>query len=63
MSLLGVNNLNSLRECTKALPAFKGSYRAPDEGLLQRFMKGLLKSVDRIKEALMKGDKIPSNAS
>lgn len=62
MSLLGINNINKLTECTKALPRFKGSYKAPDQGLLDRFIQGLLKGLDTARQALDRGDKIPNIA-
>ncbi|KAF9872415.1 peroxidase [Colletotrichum karsti] len=62
MSLLGVNNMNDLTECTKVLPPFKGAdFQMPDQTELDKFMNGLLKSPDVV-QALDKGDKIPPTA-
>ncbi|KAM0273603.1 hypothetical protein ACHAQH_008232 [Verticillium albo-atrum] len=61
MSLLGVYNINSLTDCTKALPPFQSSYRSSDQSLLDRFMHGLVGSVQKVKDLLLKGNKIPSN--
>lgn len=65
MSLLGIDNINKLTECTRALPPFKGSYRAPDQSLLEKFIRGAikgLKGLEAARQALDKGDKIPANA-
>lgn len=61
MSLLGVNNINDLTECTKALPPFRPGFQQPDEDLLTKVMGSVINS-DAIKQALEKGDKIPPNA-
>lgn len=57
LSLLGVDNINDLTECTKALPPFMGStFYSPDEAKMARFMDGEL---DYAAEPLMMGDVIP----
>ncbi|KAL9948217.1 hypothetical protein D7B24_009238 [Verticillium nonalfalfae] len=61
MSLLGVYNINSLTDCTKALPPFQRSYSSSDESVIDRFMHGLIGSVQKVKDLLLKGDKVPSN--
>ncbi|KAK1532858.1 peroxidase [Colletotrichum costaricense] len=61
MSLLGVNNINDLTECTKALPPFRPGFQQPDEDLLTKVMGSVINS-EAIKQALEKGDKIPPNA-
>lgn len=40
MSLLGVNNINSLTECTKALPPFLVGFLNPDQASLDSFLNG-----------------------
>jgi manganese peroxidase len=58
LSLLGVNNINDLTECTKALPGAFGNlftFINPDQGLLNKFLGGEL---DSAREPLRKGDKI-----
>ncbi|KAK2057357.1 peroxidase [Colletotrichum caudatum] len=61
MSLLGVNNINDLTECTKVLPPFRPDFQQPDQDLLDKVMGSILTS-DLIKQALEKGDKIPLSA-
>ncbi|GJC78233.1 versatile peroxidase VPL2 [Colletotrichum liriopes] len=58
MSLLGVNNINDLAECTKVLPPFRPAFEQPDQDLLDKVMGSVLNS-DLVKQALEKGDKIP----
>ncbi|KAF2758133.1 heme peroxidase [Pseudovirgaria hyperparasitica] len=40
LSLLGVKNINSLKECTKVLPPAKKSYTAPDQLYLTLWLSG-----------------------
>ncbi|CCF34464.1 peroxidase [Colletotrichum higginsianum] len=61
MSLLGVNNINDLTECTKVLPPFRPAFEQPDQDLLDKVMGSVLNS-DLVKQALEKGDKIPPAA-
>ncbi|KAF3350886.1 hypothetical protein VD0002_g1292 [Verticillium dahliae] len=61
MSLLGVYNINSLTDCTKALPPFQRSYSSSDKSVIDRFMHGLIGSAQKVKNLLLKGDKVPSN--
>ncbi|KAF3356773.1 hypothetical protein VdG1_06196 [Verticillium dahliae VDG1] len=61
MSLLGVYNNNTLTDCTKALPPFQRSYSSSDKSVIDRFMHGLIGSAQKVKNLLLKGDKVPSN--
>ncbi|KAK2000453.1 peroxidase [Colletotrichum falcatum] len=61
MSLLGVNNINDLTECTKVLPPFRPDFQQPDQDILEQVMGSILTS-DLVKQALEKGDKIPRAA-
>ncbi|KAK2017979.1 peroxidase [Colletotrichum eremochloae] len=61
MSLLGVNNINDLTECTKVLPPFRPDFAQPDQDILDKVMGSVLSS-DLVKQALEKGDKIPAAA-
>ncbi|KAK1594129.1 peroxidase [Colletotrichum navitas] len=61
MSLLGVNNINDLTECTKVLPPFRPDFQQPDQDLLDKVMGSVLSS-DIVKQALERGDKIPPSA-
>jgi len=38
LSLLGVNNINSLTECTKVLPAATTSWKAPDQAQMDKWL-------------------------
>lgn len=38
LSLLGVNTINSLTECTKVLPGRTGAYNAPDQSNLDKWL-------------------------
>lgn len=40
MSMLGVNNINSLTECTKVLPAEVTSFTSPDKAVLDLWLQG-----------------------
>jgi hypothetical protein len=40
LSLLGVNNINELKECTKVLPPRRSSYVAEDQVVLDLWLKG-----------------------
>ncbi|KAG4431165.1 hypothetical protein IFR05_013346 [Cadophora sp. M221] len=40
LSLLGVNNINDLAECTRVLPAAKKTFNMPDSTLLQEWLEG-----------------------
>jgi hypothetical protein len=40
LSLLGVNNINQLTECTKALPPFLVGFLNPDDAILDSFLNG-----------------------
>lgn len=39
LSLLGVNNINSLKECTKVLPAAIKSFSNPDQAVIDKWLK------------------------
>lgn len=41
LSLLGVNNINNLTECTKVLPAAITSYSAPDQKNVDKWLNTL----------------------
>lgn len=57
MSLLGVNNINSLIDCTKVLPQPTGSFKNPDQSNLDKWLnsKGLSDAVTKISNALHDG--------
>ncbi|KJZ75502.1 hypothetical protein HIM_05198 [Hirsutella minnesotensis 3608] len=55
LSLLGVNNINDLRECSKALPSALDVFNSPDQPLLDAFANGSLESA---KDEVTKGDNI-----
>lgn len=40
MSLLGVNNINNLTECTKVLPMPTAAFTAPDQDALLQWLQG-----------------------
>lgn len=40
LSLLGVNNINDLKECTKVLPPRRNSYVAEDQPILDLWLQG-----------------------
>jgi hypothetical protein len=40
LSLLGVNNINSLTECTKVLPAAVTSFTNPDNAIIKQWLSG-----------------------
>jgi hypothetical protein len=40
LSLLGVNNINSLTECTKVLPAAKKTFTIPDKPIIVKWLAG-----------------------
>lgn len=40
MSLLGVNNINDLKECTAVLPAERKTFVSEDQVLLDRWLQG-----------------------
>ncbi|KAI7914861.1 ligninase H2 [Pyricularia oryzae] len=40
LSLLGVNNINTLTECTKSLPPRIRAFSAPDEDLVSKWLQG-----------------------
>jgi hypothetical protein len=40
MSLLGVNNINDLKECTKVLPPARNSFVSQDQKLLDLWLQG-----------------------
>lgn len=62
LSLLGVFNINQLTECTKVLPAPTTSYTAPDQSLLNTWLKST-KKVDQIANTLRGGDVLSSVAA
>ncbi|QPC77031.1 hypothetical protein HYE68_007783 [Fusarium pseudograminearum] len=69
LSLLGVNNINSLTECTKVLPQPVESYRHKDKGRFNKWLqsddnsytsKTVSKDIDDGYEISIPEDKIPS---
>jgi hypothetical protein len=40
LSLLGVNNINNLTECTKVLPAAVTSFKSPDNAIVAQWLAG-----------------------
>ena len=40
LSLLGVNNINDLKECTKVLPPARTSFTSQDQVLLDMWLQG-----------------------
>lgn len=62
MSLLGVYNINNLTECTKVLPASTATYSAPDQALLDIWLKST-KNIKEIAKALRNGDLLTALAS
>lgn len=56
MSLLGVNNINQLTECTKALPPFLVGFLNPDQALLDSFLDGPVDT--EAAQKLMDGDRL-----
>lgn len=59
LSLLGVNNINSLTDCTKALPGWSGSsWTNPDQKYMDEYMQGK-GNRDYASSPLRYGDKIP----
>lgn len=56
MSLLGVNNINQLTECTVALPPFLRGFLAPDQPEMEKFLNGPYNPTTA--EDLLKGDRI-----
>jgi hypothetical protein len=61
LSLLGVNNINDLTECTKVLPdVITGSFPIPDEVELTSFLEGPRDT--EATDALLEGDLLPAFA-
>lgn len=59
LSLLGVDNINGLTECTKVLPNFMQTLLPmPDQGLLDRFLNGTLRDPKKAADQLLRGDNI-----
>ncbi|KAM4061236.1 peroxidase domain-containing protein [Hirsutella rhossiliensis] len=55
LSLLGVNNINDLKECSKALPSALDFFQSPDQSQLDAFANGKFNDA---KGQLMQGDNI-----
>ena len=57
LSLLGVNNINNLTECSKVLPQATGSFKNPDQGNFDKWLnsKGLSAAVTKISNAIHDG--------
>jgi hypothetical protein len=71
LSLLGVNNINSLTDCTKALPRSTTSYRHKDQSKFDKWLKSfdwspISKAISRLieigDEITVAEDKIPTNS-
>lgn len=64
LSLLGVNNINKLKECTKALPPAIRSFSPPDRTLLNKWLKSgdrKSKKAKKIAADLFNGKKVVDN--
>ena len=48
LSLLGVNNINDLKECTKVLPPHRGSYVAEDQPILDMWLQGQFNQLNNL---------------
>ncbi|TDZ62061.1 Versatile peroxidase VPL1 [Colletotrichum trifolii] len=59
LSLLGVQNINGLTECTKALPGRTGSFTAPDQAALDKWL-ATKDRVAKIADELRNGGNISS---
>ena len=54
LSLLGVNNINDLKECTKVLPPRRASYVAEDQPILDLWLQGQFDQLNNlVDEAIM----------
>ncbi|KAF3042552.1 hypothetical protein E8E11_006064 [Didymella keratinophila] len=54
LSLLGVNNINDLKECTKVLPPRRASYAAEDQPILDLWLQGQFNQLNNlVDEAIM----------
>lgn len=61
LSLLGVNNINDLTECSKALPAATTSYTAPDQKKVDKWLNTTGSTSDnaqKVANAVNDGDNI-----
>lgn len=58
MSLLGVNNINNLKECTGVLPLPVTSFTNPDQALLTKFLAGTLQNQAQAATQLQAGQVI-----
>ncbi|KAF3807003.1 hypothetical protein GCG54_00007257 [Colletotrichum gloeosporioides] len=59
LSLLGVNNINDLTDCSKALPAKTGSFVAPDQAAIDKWL-ATKDRVAKIADELRNGGNISS---
>jgi manganese peroxidase len=59
LSLLGVDNINHLTDCTKALPAVRKHFDAPDQSVMDKWLSST-KHVQQVADALRNGDTITS---
>jgi manganese peroxidase len=57
LSLLGVNNINSLTECTKVLPPAKKTWSAPDKPGFVKWLN-MAKNSDKIGTVVADGDPV-----
>ena len=53
--MLGVFNINDLKECTKALPPAIGAYTAPDQALVDKWLQTKVQ-VKEFSDALLAGN-------
>ncbi|KAF2727021.1 heme peroxidase [Polyplosphaeria fusca] len=54
LSLLGVNNINDLKECTKVLPAARNSFVSEDQKVLDMWLQGQFNQLnDMVDNAIM----------
>lgn len=54
LSLLGVNNINDLKECTKVLPPARNSFTSQDQVLLDMWLQGQFNQLNNmVDDAIM----------
>ncbi|KAM4055723.1 peroxidase domain-containing protein [Hirsutella rhossiliensis] len=58
LSLLGVNNINDMTECTKVLPPFTPTFTSPDQPQLSQFLNNNNTAETQQSSQLMGGNKI-----
>ena len=54
MSMLGVNNINNLKECTKVLPAERTTFTSLDKPILDLWLQGQFNQLNNmVDDAIM----------